>query len=47
MPEITYRLPQEIKLTSNYPQGAESAKLAERRAAAVPAGVSSTAPFTQ
>lgn len=45
MPEITYRLPQEIKLTSNYPQGPESAKLAERRAAAVPAGVASTAPF--
>ena len=45
MAEITYRLPQEIKLTSNYPQGPESAKLAERRASSVPAGVASTAPF--
>lgn len=45
MAEITYRLPQEIKLTRNYPQGPESANLAERRASSVPAGVASTAPF--
>lgn len=45
MAEITYRLPQEIKLTGNYPQGPESAKLAERRASSVPAGVASTASF--
>lgn len=45
MTDITYRLPQEIKLTSNYPQGPASADLAARRAAAVPAGVASTVPF--
>ncbi|MDO4916051.1 MAG: 4-aminobutyrate--2-oxoglutarate transaminase [Rothia sp. (in: high G+C Gram-positive bacteria)] len=45
MTDITYRLPQEIKLTSNYPQGPASVDLAARRAAAVPAGVASTVPF--
>lgn len=45
MADITYRLPQEIKLTDNFPQGPESKKLAARRASAVPAGVASTVPF--
>lgn len=45
MAEITYRLPQEIKLTSNYPKGPKSAELEARRAASVPGGVASTVPF--
>lgn len=45
MAELTYRLPQTIKLTDHYPEGPASASLAERRTKAVPASVASTVPF--
>ncbi|MFW0107668.1 4-aminobutyrate--2-oxoglutarate transaminase [Rothia sp. P7181] len=44
MTNITYRLPQEIKLNGTFP-GEHSQQLAQRRADAVPAGVASTAPI--
>ena len=41
--EITYRLPQEIRLTGEFP-GPKSRELTERRARVVPAGVASSTP---
>ena len=43
MSEITYRLPQEIRLTGQFP-GPRSQELAERRAKVVPGGVASSVP---
>lgn len=43
MSNISYRLPQEIRLTGEFP-GPRSAELAERRAKVVPGGVASSVP---
>ncbi|MDN5653732.1 MAG: aminotransferase class III-fold pyridoxal phosphate-dependent enzyme, partial [Kocuria sp.] len=43
MSNISYRLPQEIRLTGEFP-GPRYAELAERRAKVVPGGVASSVP---